>query len=51
METNVWDKFQYEVSLNHIRHKNGKILYLINESDYYWTEDEVIEELKRIAIK
>jgi hypothetical protein len=51
MQINVWDKFQYEVSLNHIRHRNGKILYIINESDYYWDEEEVIEELQRIGIK
>jgi hypothetical protein len=51
METNVWDKFQYEISLNHTKHKNGKILYIVNEGDYYWTEDEVIDKLEQIGIK
>jgi hypothetical protein len=52
METEMMmDTFLYEVSLNHTRHRNGKLLYIVNEGDYYWTEDEVIEELKRIGIK
>jgi hypothetical protein len=47
----VMNQLEYEVSLNHIRHRNGKILYILNEGDYYWTEDEVIEELQRVGIK
>jgi hypothetical protein len=51
MENNMYDTLQYQVSLNHTTHRNGKTLYIVNEGDYYWTEDEVIDKLEQIGIK
>jgi len=43
-------KCQYEVTFDSKKLKNGKYLYIFND-DLYSTEDEVIEEMKRIGIR
>jgi hypothetical protein len=50
-EPYIMEHFHYEVSLNHTTHRNGKTLYIVNDGDYYWTEDEVIDKLEQIGIK
>lgn len=42
--------YQYEISFDGKKLKNGKYLYIFND-DFYSTEDEVIEEMKRMGIK
>jgi hypothetical protein len=51
MELSEMNSYQYNISFACVKLNNGKYVYVINHSDYYWTEDEVIEELKRIGIK
>jgi hypothetical protein len=43
-------KCQYEITLDYKKLKNGKYIYIFND-DLYSTEDEVIEEMKRIGIR
>jgi hypothetical protein len=47
----ILDTKRYEIHINHIKLNSGKIVYVINHSDYYSTQDDVIDELKRIGIK
>ena len=50
MEPCVMSEYQYEITLDQNKLKNGKYIYIFND-DLYSTEDEVIEEMKRIGIK
>ena len=44
-----YTEWQYELRVNLIRTKKGSIIKL--NDDFYSTEDEVIDELKRIGVK
>jgi hypothetical protein len=50
MEPCVMSEYQYEITLDQNKLKNGKYIYIFND-DLYSTEDEVIEEMKRIGIR
>jgi hypothetical protein len=46
----VMTKCQYDITLDQKKLKNGKYIYIFND-DFYSSEDEVIEEMKRMGIK
>jgi hypothetical protein len=50
MDPCVMHKYQYEITLDQKKLKNGKYIYIFND-EFYSTEDEVIEEMKRMGIK
>ena len=50
MEPYAINKCQYEVTFDSKKLKNGKNLYIFND-DLYSTEDEVIEEMKKMGIR
>jgi hypothetical protein len=50
MEPCVMSEYQFDITLDQKKLKNGKYIYIFND-EFYSTEDEVIEEMKRIGIK
>jgi hypothetical protein len=44
------NKPQFEICITLKKLKNGKYIYIFND-EFYSTEDEVIEEMKRMGIK
>jgi hypothetical protein len=50
MDPCVMTKCQYDITFDHKKLKNGNTLYIFND-EFFLTEDEVIEEMKKIGIK